>query len=113
MKAFIGLLMCSFFSLPGELLEGEVEELDAPDDCGDIWVMADIAPSDDDIPEMFCDMAPLSPAMDDMLDMLCIADIDMLGTLLNMLLLFELLPNTVIIQSHYQNQAQGSLNYDY
>ena len=32
MKAFIGLFMCSFLSLPGELLEGEVEELEAPED---------------------------------------------------------------------------------
>ena len=96
MKAFIGLLMCSFLSLPGELLddEGDVEEFDPPDDCGDICVIADIAPNDDDIPEMFEDMAPLSPAMDDMEDMLCMADMDM-GTLLNMLVL-ELLPYTVI-----------------
>ena len=56
--------------------------------------MADIAPNDEDIPEMFEDIAPLSPAMDDMDDMLCMADMDM-GTLLNMLLL-ELLPYTVI-----------------
>ena len=32
MKAFIGLFMCSFLSFPGELLEGEVEELEAPED---------------------------------------------------------------------------------
>ena len=88
--------MCSFLSLTGELLVGDVEEFDAPEDWGDICVIADIAPNDDDIPEMFDDMAPLSPAILDMLDMLCMADIDMLGTLLNMLLL-ELLPNTVII----------------
>ena len=96
MKAFIGRLMCSFLSLTGELLVGDVEEFDAPELCGDICVMADIAPNDDDIPEMFDDMAPLSPAILDMLLMLCMADMDMLGTLLNMLLL-ELLPNTVII----------------
>ena len=97
MKAFIGLLMCSFLSLPGELLddEGEVEEFDPPDDWGDICVIADIAPNDEDIPEIFEPIAPLSPAIDDMEDMLCMADIDM-GTLLNMLVL-ELLPYTVII----------------
>ena len=82
MKAFMGLLMCSFLSLPGELLEGEVEELEAPDDWGDIWVMADIAPSDDDMPESELDDMP---DMLGMLDMLCMADMDMLGTLLNML----------------------------
>ena len=32
MKAFIGLFMCSFLSLPGELLEGKVEEFEASDD---------------------------------------------------------------------------------
>ena len=32
MNAFIGLFMCSFLSLPGELLEGEVDEFEAPDD---------------------------------------------------------------------------------
>ena len=31
MKAFIGLLMCSFFSLLGELLLGLVEEFEAPE----------------------------------------------------------------------------------
>ena len=36
MKAFIGLLMCSFLSLLGELLLGLVEELEAPELCGDI-----------------------------------------------------------------------------
>ena len=81
MKAFIGLLMCSFFSLPGELLLGEVEELEAPEDWGDIWVMADMAPREEDMPDMLELMA-----MEDMLDMLCIADMDMLGRLLlNML----------------------------
>ena len=56
--------------------------------------MADIAPREEDMPEKFeADMVP-SPAAD-MLDMLCMADIDMLGTLLNILLLPE--PNTVII----------------
>ena len=46
--------MCSFLSLPGELLddEGEVEEFDPPDDWGDICVIADIAPNDEDIPEV-------------------------------------------------------------
>ena len=56
--------------------------------------MADMAPREEDMPEKFeADMEP-SPAAD-MLDMLCMADIDMLGTLLNILLLPE--PNTVII----------------
>ena len=56
--------------------------------------MADIAPREEDMPEKFeADMVP-SPAAD-MPDMLCMADIDMLGTLLNILLLPE--PNTVII----------------
>ena len=56
--------------------------------------MADMAPREEDIPEKLeADMVP-SPAAD-MLDMLCMADIDMLGTLLNILLLPE--PNTVII----------------
>ena len=80
--------MCSFLSLPGELLEGEVEELDAPEDWGDIWVMADIAPSDEDIPDNELEdmLAAVRPDMPLMLDMLCMADMDMLGTLLNMLL---------------------------
>ena len=56
--------------------------------------MADMAPREEDMPEKLeADMVP-SPAAD-MLDMLCMADIDMLGTLLNILLLPE--PNTVII----------------
>ena len=56
--------------------------------------MADMAPRDEDMPEKFeADMLPRPAA--DMLDMLCMADIDMLGTLLNILLLPE--PNTVII----------------
>ena len=56
--------------------------------------MADMAPREEDIPEKLeADIDP-SPAAD-MLDMLCMADIDMLGTLLNILLLPE--PNTVII----------------
>ena len=81
--------MCSFLSLPGELLEGEVEELDAPEDWGDIWVMADIAPSDEDIPDRELEdmLAAVRPDMLLMLDMCpCMADMDMLGTLLNMLL---------------------------
>ena len=44
--------------------------------------MADIAPSDDDMPESELDDIP---DMLGMLDMLCMADMDMLGTLLNML----------------------------
>ena len=56
--------------------------------------MADMAPREEDIPEKLeADIDP-SPAAD-MLDMLCMADIDMLGTLLNILLLVE--PKTVII----------------
>ena len=56
--------------------------------------MADMAPREEDIPEKLeADIDP-SPAAD-MLDMLCMADIDMLGTLLNILLLAE--PKTVII----------------
>ena len=56
--------------------------------------MADMAPREEDMPEKLeADMVP-SPAAD-MLDMLCMADIDMLGTLLNILLLAE--PKTVII----------------
>ena len=56
--------------------------------------MADMAPREEDMPEKLeADMVP-SPAAD-MLDMLCMADIDMLGTLLNILLVPE--PNTVII----------------
>ena len=56
--------------------------------------MADMAPREEDMPKKLeADMVP-SPAAD-MLDMLCMADIDMLGTLLNILLLPE--PNTVII----------------
>ena len=93
MKAFIGLFMCSFLSFPGELLEGEVEELEAPEDWGDIWVMADMAPREEDMPEKLeADMVPRPAA--DMLDMLCMADIDMLGTLVNML---EADPSTVIL----------------
>lgn len=56
--------------------------------------MADMAPREEDMPEKFEADIPPSPAAD-MLDMLCMADIDMLGTLLNILLLPE--PNTVII----------------
>ena len=50
--------------------------------------MADIAPSDEDIPDSELDdmLAAVSPDMPLMLDMLCMADMDMLGTLLNMLL---------------------------
>ena len=56
--------------------------------------MADMAPREEDMPEKFdADIVPSWAA--DMLDMLCMADIDMLGTLLNILLLPE--PNTVII----------------
>ena len=54
--------------------------------------MADMAPREEDMPEKFeADIVPSWAA--DML--LCMADIDMLGTLLNILLLPE--PNTVII----------------
>jgi len=81
MKAFIGRLMCSFFSLAG--LAGEVEELE-DEDVGDIWVMADIAPRLEDIPLKFEDI-PLR-LMPDMLDMLLYMAMDMLGTPLNMLL---------------------------
>ena len=55
--------------------------------------MADIAPRDEDMPEKLeADIVPRPAA--DMLDMLCMADIDMLGTLLNML---EAEPRTVIL----------------
>ena len=84
MNAFIGLLMCSFLSLLGELLLGLVEELEAPELCGDIWVIADIAPKDEDMPDM--DWEEESEAMCCIFCMLCIADMDMLGTLENMLL---------------------------
>ena len=95
MNAFIGLLMCSFLSLLGELLLGLVEELEAPELCGDIWVIADIAPRLEDIPDI--EGEEESEAMCCMLDMLCMADIDMLGTLENMLLCCcPLPPNTVI-----------------
>ena len=61
--------------------------------------MADIAPSEDDIPdrELLDMLAAVRPDMPPMLVMLCMADMDMLGTLLNMLLYPLLLPNTVII----------------
>ena len=61
--------------------------------------MADIAPSEDDIPdrELLDMLAAVRPDMLPMLVMLCMADMDMLGTLLNMLLYPLLLPNTVII----------------
>ena len=70
--------------------------------------MADMAPREEDMPEKLeADMVP-SPAAD-MLDMLCMADIDMLGTLLNILLLPE--PNTVIILRLSLSQATtGSLD---
>ena len=57
--------------------------------------MADMAPREEDMPEKLeADIVPSWAA--DMLDMLlCMADIDMLGTLLNILLLAE--PKTVII----------------
>ena len=57
--------------------------------------MADMAPREEDMPEKFeADICPSWAA--DMLDiLLCMADIDMLGTLLNILVLPE--PNTVII----------------
>ena len=88
MNAFIGRLMCSFFSLPGEEEEGEVEGLEPPELVGDIWVMADMAPRLEDMPDRPGDIPP-KPAMLlcmlDMLVMLCIA-MDMLGTLPNMLL---------------------------
>lgn len=85
MKAFIGRLMCSFLSLLGELLLGLVEEFEAPELWGDIWVMADIAPKEEDMPDMEGEEERL--AMCCMFCMLCMADIDMLGTLENMLLL--------------------------
>jgi len=53
MKAFIGLLMCSFLSLPGEEEEGEVEDVDE-ELVGDIWVMADIAVRLELMPERLC-----------------------------------------------------------
>ena len=57
--------------------------------------MADIAPRLEDIPDM--EGEEESEAMCCMLDMLCMADIDMFGTLENMLLCCcPLLPNTVI-----------------
>ena len=90
MKAFIGRLMCSFFSLLGEPLEGEVEELEAPELWGDIWVMADMAPREEDMPERLGEERPMLC----MFCMLCMADTDMLGTPENMLLCW--LPNTVI-----------------
>ena len=86
MKAFMGLLMCSFFSLLGELLLGLVEELEAPELWGDIWVMADIAPREEDIPDMEFGEEAIEAMCCCMLDMLCMADMDMLGTLENMLL---------------------------
>ena len=70
--------------------------------------MADIAPREEDMPEKFeADMVP-SPAAD-MLDMLCMADIDMLGTLLNML---EAEPSTVMLffLSLCRLTTTGSLN---
>ena len=86
MKAFIGRLMCSFFSLFGELLDGDVDELEA-DEVGDIWVIADIAPRLDDIPLRFEDI-PLRFMLLCMLDILCMLcmAIDMFGTPLNILL---------------------------
>ena len=55
--------------------------------------MADMAPREEDMPEKLeADMVPRPAA--DMLDMLCMADIDMLGTLVNML---EADPSTVIL----------------
>lgn len=93
MKAFIGRLMCSFFSLAG--LEGDVEELDA-DDVGDIWVIADIAPRLEDIPFRFEDIPlrfediPLRfiwlAACACMLLYMAMDMLDMFGTPLNILL---------------------------
>ena len=55
--------------------------------------MADMAPREEDMPEKLeADMEPRPAA--DMLDMLCMADIDMLGTLVNMLVAE---PSTVIL----------------
>ena len=58
-----------------------------------------MAPSDEDIPDSPDEdmLAAVRPDMLPMLVMLCMADMDMLGTLLNMLLYPLLLPNTVII----------------
>jgi hypothetical protein len=67
MKAFIGLLMCSFLSLPGEEEEGDVEEVEP---VGDICVMADMAERFELMPERLCMW-------------LGIWYIDMLGTPLN------------------------------
>ena len=104
MKAFIGRLMCSFFSLAG--LEGDVEELEA-DDVGDIWDIADIAPRLEDIPLRFEDI-PLRfmlfaacACMFDMLLYMAIDMLDMLGTPLNILLPES---TVIIIKNHLKVQ---------
>ena len=94
MKAFIGRLMCSFFSFAG--LDGDVEGLDA-EDVGDICVIADMAPRLEDMPLRLEDI-PLRFMLlaACMFDMLLYIAMDMLGTPLNMLLP----DSTVIIQNH-------------